>query len=281
MKKTTITLGIAAAMSAVLLGSCGLGQKHDESEVRFTHMLAEASYRLVGSGADYEYADSCDLSFGSKAEFIMPEVLLGKDVRQLQDTIMMLAFNKKGEDVARVMRESLPAMASEVGYELADTVLPDSVVAKFPNFLSRYDGVSSVSGEVETLNPEFMSYAVTCSGYIPGAAHGMYATYYVNYDMTEGKIVTLGDLFTDEGLESLVGNIRSQAREMRDVIGPTDIDALPSKGNFYITDDNSIVFAYPPYEVASYAQGEVKIPIPAYLLSTGLTPVGNRLLLNQ
>ena len=281
MKKSTITLGIAAAMSTVLLGSCGLGQKHDESEVRFSHIQAEASYRLVGSGEDYEFADSCDLSYGCKAEFIMPEVLFGRDVRELQDTIIMLAFNKKGENVAKTVREALPAMASDAGYELADTVLPDSIVTKFPNFLSRYDGVSLVSGYVEALNPQYMSYAVTSSGYIPGAAHGMYATYYVNYDMTEGKIVTLEDLFTAEGLASLVGEIRSQAREMRSVLGPTDIDALPSKGNFYLTDDNSIVFAYPPYEVASYAQGEVKIPIPAYLLSTGLTPVGNRLLLNQ
>ena len=118
MKKSTITLGIAAAMSTVLLGSCGLGQKHDESEVRFSHIQAEASYRLVGSGEDYEFADSCDLSYGCKAEFIMPEVLFGRDVRELQDTIIMLAFNKKGENVAKTVREALPAMASDAGYEL-------------------------------------------------------------------------------------------------------------------------------------------------------------------
>ena len=163
MKKSTITLGIAAAMSTVLLGSCGLGQKPDESEVRFSHIQAEASYRLVGSGEDYEFADSCDLSYGCKAEFIMPEVLFGRDVRELQDTIIMLAFNKKGENVAKTVREALPAMASDAGYELADTVLPDSIVTKFPNFLSRYDGVSLVSGYVETLNPQYMSYAVTSS----------------------------------------------------------------------------------------------------------------------
>lgn len=267
-------------MGALLLGGCSLSQ-NDESEVRFTHMQAEASYRLVGSGADYLFADSTDLSFGSKVEFVMPEILLGKDARELRDTIMMLAFDRKGDDVARIMREILPERASEIGYELADTVLPDSVVTKLPNFLSRYDGVSSVTGEVQTLNSKILSYAVTNSGYTPGAAHGMYATYYVNYDMTEGRIVTLDDLFTPEGIESLVTSIRNEAHEMRDVIGPTDIDALPSKGNFYLTSDNSIVFAYPPYEVASYAQGEVKIPIPAYLLSTGLTPLGNRLLLGQ
>lgn len=280
MKKITLTFGLTAVMGALLLGGCSLSQ-NDESEVRFTHMQAEASYRLVGSGADYLFADSTDLSFGSKVEFIMPEILLGKDARELRDTIMMLAFDRKGDDVARIMREILPERASEIGYELADTVLPDSVVTKLPNFLSRYDGVSSVIGEVQTLNSKILSYAVTNSGYTPGAAHGMYATYYVNYDMTEGRIVTLDDLFTPEGIESLVTSIRNEAREMRDVIGPTDIDALPSKGNFYLTSDNSIVFAYPPYEVASYAQGEVKIPIPAYLLSTGLTPLGNRLLLGQ
>lgn len=280
MKKITLTFGLTAVMGALLLGGCSLSQ-NDESEVRFTHMQAEASYRLVGSGADYLFADSTDLSFGSKVEFIMPEILLGKDARELRDTIIMLAFDRKGDDVARIMREILPERASEIGYELADTVLPDSVVTKLPNFLSRYDGVSSVTGEVQTLNSKILSYAVTNSGYTPGAAHGMYATYYVNYDMTEGRIVTLDDLFTPEGIESLVTSIRNEAREMRDVIGPTDIDALPSKGNFYLTSDNSIVFAYPPYEVASYAQGEVKIPIPAYLLSTGLTPLGNRLLLGQ
>ena len=94
----------------------------------------------------------------------------------------------------------------------------------------------------------------------------MYTTYYVNYDMAAGSIVSLDDLFTPEGKASLVESIRSQAKEMRDVIGPTDITGLPSKDNFFLTNDNSIVFSYQPYEVASYAQGEIQIPIPAICL---------------
>lgn len=281
MRKTTIILLSTAAVGSILLGSCGMNSKSGDAELRFSHVQAEASYRLVGSLTDYVFADSCDLSYGCKVEFIMPEVLFGKSAKELQDTIMMLSFDKKGHDIAAIVREALPEMASQSGYELADTVLPDSIVAKFPNFLSRYDGVSSVSGDVEVLNARFMSYAVTASGYIPGAAHGMYTTYYVNYDMAAGSIVSLDDLFTPEGKASLVESIRSQAKEMRDVIGPTDITGLPSKDNFFLTNDNSIVFSYQPYEVASYAQGEIQIPIPAYLLATSLTPYGNRLLLGQ
>lgn len=281
MKKINITLGVTAAVGAMLMSSCGTSPKYDESEVRFSHIQAEASYRLVGSASDHLFADSTDLSYGCKAEFIMPEILMGREARELQDTIMMLAFNKKGEDMTRIINESLHDMASDAGYELADTVIPDSVVMKLPNFFTRYDGVSSVSGDVVTLTPGYMSYAVTNSGYIPGAAHGMYYTFYVNYDMSSGKVVTLDDLFTPEGKASLVSEIKKQAREMRDVVGPMDIDALPTKENFFLRNDNSIVFSYPPYEVASYAQGEVQIPIPAYLLSNGFTPLGNSLLLGQ
>ena len=98
-----------------------MNSKSGDAEVRFSHVQAEASYRLVGSLTDYVFADSCDLSYGCKVEFIMPEVLFGKSAKELQDTIMMLSFDKKGHDIAAIVREALPEMASQSGYELADT----------------------------------------------------------------------------------------------------------------------------------------------------------------
>ncbi|MDE6158420.1 MAG: RsiV family protein [Muribaculaceae bacterium] len=61
--------------------------------------------------------------------------------------------------------------------------------------------------------------------------------------------------------------------------GTTDINALPGDDNFYLTPDGNIIFAYQPYEVASYAQGEIQIPIPAYMISQYLTPEAQELLL--
>lgn len=277
MRKTKTALILLAAASVALTVSCHRSDKHSEDEILFSYMTAERSFRLDGSAADY--GEDHDLSFGSSARLILPQVLRGRDATDLRDSILTLAFGRSAGNTDTLVANSLADRAAEIGYAVSDTVLPDSVIASTPNFPSRYDGFYSVVSDVETLTGSILSYGVTYSTYIPHAAHGMYGVLYVNYDIDSMRVISLERLFTPEGIDALPEIIRQTAADMVSVIGKTDITALPANDNFCITSDNNIVFAYQPYEVASYAQGVIEIPLPAYMLANYLTEYGTQLLL--
>lgn len=269
---------ILAALAALVAGLfSGCSDKTNKQDISFERIAVEKSYRFAGS------ADECgtrnDLSYGCQVDILMPSDLCGIDCHDLQDTIMQRAFGFFGGNRMSAINDALRNIAAEVGYMPVDTVMPDSVIASSPHFLSRYDGYTCIQGEIETLTSRLMSYAITNSTYYPGAAHGMYGTMYINYDLTHGRIIRLSDIFTEEGLEILPAEISKKAAQMVAVIGDTDIDSLPADNNFYLTASGDIVFAYQPYEVASYAQGEIQIPLAAYLLSQYLTEEGAEMLL--
>lgn len=276
LRKTTATMLLAAAMTSAFV-ACDKGAKYSPDEIRFSYRMVEKSYRLPGSAADYDQEH--DLSIGCRAQFILPEVLRGKDAATLRDSVLSAAFGSCQGSTDSLVAGCMRRFAEGLRYQAVDTIIPDSVVADNPNFLSRYDGCYSATADIETMTGRLVVYAVTVSSYIPHAAHGMYRTTYVNYDIDSARVVTLGRIFSPEGIEALPGILRDIAASMASNIGRTDIEALPQGDNFYITAGNDIVFAYQPYEVASYAQGEIRIPVPAYLLANYLTDYGTALLL--
>ena len=276
MKALPLSIIGALTLGALCTTSCTKTESESDT-ISLRKIEIQQSYRLIGSATDY--LSDHDLSYGCQAELIMPEAIYGHSLDALRDSILAAAVDSTGLDVEAVLSGAMPRIAREVGYAIADTVLPDSLTTAVPRFLARYDGFYSAEGDIETLSPRYLSYAVTRSDYQPSAAHSNYGTVYINYDLNAGCIIKLSDLFTPEGLDALPAIIRDTAVKMQAAIGNTDINSLPAKGNFYLTPEGTIVFAYQPYEVASFAQGEIQIPIPAYLLSQYLTAVGSALLL--
>lgn len=272
----TISLATIACL-ALSLGACRKADNYVDNSVAFNRVQYRQAYILKGSANDYGHEG--DLTYGTEVDMLMPTALYGHDVNTLTDTIMNRTFGKFGEAHLDIIKESMRAQAASLEYALADTVLPDSLTANY-NFLSCVDGFSAVQGDVETLTPSVLSIALTISAYQPAAAHGNYGTLYVNYDLENGQIIELTDIISSDALPAVLDRVKDIARTMSAVTGPTDIDALPAGDNFYITASNEIVFSYQPYEVASYAQGEIQIPVPACLIATSLTPLGNKLLLN-
>lgn len=261
----TIAATIIAFSTLFSLEGCNNAKNTDS--ISFEHLKSHATYRLVGSAADYESAS--DLSFDCSADLLMPTSVLNHDVTPLQDSILSAAFDTTATSPNDLIAASFKRIATEVGYAVADTAVADS----------SYDGLYTVEGMVESLSPTVLSYAVTVSNYMPRAAHGMYWTKYVNYDIAGGKVFTLKDIFTSEGLEKLPATLKQTAATMRGYIGQTDLTALPADNNFCINSDGEIVFVYQPYEIASYAQGIISIPVAAYILSDYFTPYGNKLLM--
>lgn len=266
------------ALCAILLNACACSGSSDD--VAFEHIVLTDGYSMTGSADAFE--SEKNMSIGCQVNILLPTSLYGHDIKPLRDSILMAAFDAPTTasiDSARVAVKNYASTIS--GYTLKDTVLPSETVVANPSFLTRYDGSVNIIGAVETITPDILSYALYRSTYIPGNAHGDFYTHYLNVDLNNGKLVALSDIFTLEGLKELPQAIATAAHAMRPILGQTEICQLPSSNNYYITAGGQIVFVYAPYEVASYAQGEIRVPIDIELLSTYFTPYGMELLTPQ
>ncbi len=258
----------AAVLSGAMLAACTAGQA-DTDSVAFENITLQSDYRLVGSAADYE--SDVDLAVQCSVDLMMPENVYNHDITSLRDSIMSIAVDTVGRAEAATFRTAFARQAESLGYAVADTTLADG----------NYDGLFSADGKVEALTNCTLSYAITVANYYPRAAHGMYVTRYVNYDIRRGQLFSLSDIITPEGLAALPAILRQTGRSMSGFIGLTSITAIPDGGNFYVNCNDELVFVYQPYEVASYAQGIIAIPVDAYRLSDYFTPYGTKLLMDK
>lgn len=273
---------IVSATVAIALFSCRKAERPEAVEnntISFGIERHNGLYSLIGSAKDYNEDE--DLTMQFRSELMLPLSLGGNDVSTLRDSILVMAYGTSGENTDSIVEAYFTRCAKEVGYEVVrDTVSAAAADSVFqPTDLP--DGSFSVRGAIVALTPSCVSVSVTKAAYYPRNAHGIHSQFFVNYDMEEGKVIRLEDLFTENGLAALTGSIKRKARVMSAMLGPTEISRLPQNGNFYITTDDVLVFVYQPYEVASYAQGEIAIPIEPYAVEKLLSPYGRKILLNE
>lgn len=109
-----------------------------------------------------------------------------------------------------------------------------------------------------------------------GGAHGIYNNKYVNIDRRNKKILRLSEIVASDStklIPAIEKEIRAQF-EMEEGAVLSDyllVDELYIPDNFYIN-DRGITFVYGLYEIASYAEGIVKVFIPYSNIMHLLTP---------
>ncbi|NOL48999.1 RsiV family protein [Pelistega europaea] len=94
-----------------------------------------------------------------------------------------------------------------------------------------------------------------------GGAHGMMSTHYINIDADKKTIISLNNL-VQKGNLNKVRDVLWEAYQQRSNMLGTEPTVKKKdfkvSNNFYFTADG-IVFVYPVYELASYAEGEVEL----------------------
>lgn len=100
-----------------------------------------------------------------------------------------------------------------------------------------------------------------------GGAHGNYGTKAVTYDTRTGQRLRYTDIFRP-GVEAQLSKLLDQAVRRTLRMAPTQplaenlfVKEMPVTHNVYLT-SGGVVFVYLPYEIASYAQGEVPVFVP-------------------
>lgn len=238
-----------AAMAAAFTG-CG-----DKCDSKSLIDLESYNYDMVG-----KFKDTLDFDLsveGAKyirlhGRGVLPVAGDSETIKALRDTLEKLGnvSFEKGE-------AALPVADDEV--KLTDMKVADSKAASelFTDL------------NVALITPEVVVWRNFVSSYMAGAAHNIYQTRYLNYSVTEGKILKLSDLMKKDYRPVLLEKLRERLSERDDLtLALRDVD-IPEV--FYIT-DTGLSFVYGIYEVAPYSSGEVTVNFEAYELADILTP---------
>lgn len=281
MKKSTIAaLALATAGACAFCACSGRGESTpDKTTVTTTESDGTISFTRTSNSSLYTlpntaklFGNDSDILFSGRTDMLLPDEYSGTTPMALRDSVMKTAFGSTGADFKTSSHAFFEKCVAETGYDNFKAAPEGTQLPK-----SGMYGEAIVNGFIEYATPEIMSYGILKYIYAPGAAHGMTTTAYVNFDFDSGKVVTLNDIFTAEGLKALPDILKKQATSMESAIGPTELSALPSGDTFCFGNNYDIIFVYQPYEIASYAQGTIRLSLPTYDLSQYMTPYGKKL----
>lgn len=119
-------------------------------------------------------------------------------------------------------------------------------------------------------NQNLATFAMTSFSYTAGAAHGMYHQEFVNFDLSKKKRIALQDLIANGSESKILENLYSANSTWLDAHNVSQ-DKLKLSDNFYYG-ANGIVFVYPLYELASYAEGMSELVLPYQMLDKLIKP---------
>ena len=109
------------------------------------------------------------------------------------------------------------------------------------------------------------TFAIQTYIYSAGAAHGMYHQEFVNFDLKNKKRLALQDILV-KGAEQQVLDTLYDSNSLWLDQHSIERDKLKLSDNFYFG-ANGIVFVYPLYELASYAEGMTELTLPYVALN--------------
>lgn len=105
--------------------------------------------------------------------------------------------------------------------------------------------------------------------YFTGGAHGNYYTVLQSFDLKEAKEIHFTDLFRPDAKDQLTEVLSQWSEFKSEDIYPTENVGFTAEG---------LLFNYPPYEIGSYADGEIEIVLPYDVARDYLSDNARRLL---
>lgn len=276
---------LMAVVGSILMYGCSQQEESSQQEppsdsIVFVAYNGKASYSLQNSAQDF--STEKDIVFSGESSIMLPEEVFGHDVKPLRQQILRAAYDTVTSDPIAAMHSCFKSDAMMVGYDVAlvDSTSHRGAPSLEPDHLvdtEFADGQAIIVGNVYSLTTKLLTYRVSHYVYMPRSAHGMTTNQYITYYLPQERVLAMADMFTAEGMEQLPPVIAARAKEQQAQLGPTDIEALPANGDFIIDLNGCVHFIYQPYEVASYAQGEIHVPFYPYELQDYFTPTAKEI----
>ena len=190
---------------------------------------------------------------GSLFEFLRTHII--KDLRG--DSVVGNYAKLQMSDVQQTARDSFFARyKSEMSEYKIDTTEEPFTMSY--TIATSIDVVSNVN---DLLTLAFKEYSYT------GGAHGNYGTRFRTYDIKNKKVVTLNDLFKPNYKSVLNAAVVRSAKRHFNVSPKGSLEdrifhsTVEANDNFMVN-RKGILFNYVPYEIASYAEGEIQLFVP-------------------
>ncbi|MDF7813586.1 DUF3298 and DUF4163 domain-containing protein [Hymenobacter sp. YC55] len=182
--------------------------------------------------------------------------------------------------VEQFWEQQASAFKKEYQLSVADLVKdrpaePDtSSSAPSYDYMLRYEDQAATHvlwNQQNLLSLGFFTYSYT------GGAHGNYGTSAVTFDTRTGRALRFSDIFRPNSDAQLSTLLEQAVRRVLHQPASVKLDdflfvkKMPVSHNLYLT-SGGVVFIYTPYEIASYAQGELRLFVPLDQLRPLLKP---------
>lgn len=241
---------IALAASACSQGGDGKPQSAGVADVENVDLrLTQVSGTTLQESTDSALASTPYGLVKVTVSALLPEKINNLDIKPLRDSLVSLA----GIDTIRAHRCTPSPVDStwRITTRKADTEL-----------------YSSNRVSVESLNNRVIVFRADYESYL-GGAHGLYNTQYLNFSLTDGKILSLNDLFVPGYEPRLKAVLTQNIPAGITLLTPPAQADVPDNftiGDYYIT------FYYGLYEIAPYSDGIVAVRLYVQQLKGLLKP---------
>ena len=256
---------IAAVMLATL-GACGGSHNNyaessisdeglDSTLCQFDNIVKSSLMLYVSEENDTFYIDN-------SVRVFWPTLINGKTPTALQEALLGELVDSAGittidQTIACLLECNYPE-----GKERETLTEVTEFAGEEPQI-----STANVKVQLQELGTRLLRYHIYFDQFNAGAAHGIYASRFVTYDLRNDKVLTLNDIVADTTLlrTAILKSIKQEYNYGKDDLFIPDNGLLPLPSDFFI--DGSVLHAvYQVYDIASYAQGAIDAPIYPYLL---------------
>lgn len=264
MKKIVYMLALGAAFAGMTGCSGEKKNNVDGREQNVTRDLKFESFTYDMIGEDLSVDTTLIESESERlirftGQGVLPQDIGGENIHQLRDSLMRMARVEFDD-------EYRPAPLLLDSIEITGLAPRDTDAC----------GYAYSTLAVTLVTPRVVVWQAYREVYQCMAAHGEIATEYLNYSMTDGRIVRLGDIFVADYRKPLEKAIRAKLREMGVdlLVKPYEVGI---SDQFEITPDG-VNFSYDPYVIAPFSEGTIKVELSTGDLEDILSPEGLRLI---
>ena len=250
MKKITIIL---TAITLMAWTSQAMAQSALDGKLCQFYNIDKTVKAKIGEGEDAQYQRNSIKAF-------WPVMLNGKECTKLQEMLCFLVTSQ--EDIKQLDKAIDYALYTDnEGVPFGEGGMPYKILDSFEGedaFISSYTGTI----ELKRLGKRFAVFHKLFDMYFAGAAHGTYNHNYITYDTELDKIVTLEDVLIDPELirPYILTSINLKFGYTEEDLFLPNAKTPPIPSVFYF-EDGILHLVYQVYEIASYAQGALEVPI--------------------
>ena len=258
----------------ILTALCSFGMnsnlKKDSTLCQFNNIKQEKKFQYLDEEGDTLYIDN-------KVSVFWPTVINGKPCANLQRHLLRMMIDSEELNTLELALDAL------LKPDNRDDIIPGTVkpVENIPDNEFRTN-TSEIILRLQDMGERLLTYHIHYYAYMAGGAHGYYTNNFATYDLNTNKVLSLSDIIADTTMlrTATLNSIKQTYEYDIDDLFLPDNGLLPLPKEFYFQ-DQVLHVVYQVYEIASYAQGLIDVPIYPYMLEDMnqlFTPLGMELI---